>query len=149
MSIVFEDRIPTKPGRVKLTPEDGGAPFYAIMERADEPTKVGTPINAAALNSLVRKSGDTLSGSLVFENVNSYHALMKYRDINGVRYGVNVGCGTLGGQGVVAIEARQGYFSDSPILGRLEVGDLGVSYQDDKGKRIYLATSEVIDSTVG
>lgn len=47
------DRLPGpgKEGRVKITPEGGGAPFYAIMEMADEPTQVGTPLNKATLLS--------------------------------------------------------------------------------------------------
>lgn len=39
----MRDRQPTKPGRVRLTPENGTAPFYAVMEMADEPTDLGTP----------------------------------------------------------------------------------------------------------
>lgn len=39
----MRDRQPTQPGRVKLTPENGDASFYAIMEMADEPTEFGTP----------------------------------------------------------------------------------------------------------
>lgn len=43
----MQDRTPKYPGRVLLTPEDGSAPFYATMERADEPTQVGDPLNKA------------------------------------------------------------------------------------------------------
>lgn len=42
----MNDRIPTKPGRVKLTPV--GNDFF-ILERADEPTEEGTPLNKATL----------------------------------------------------------------------------------------------------
>lgn len=42
------DRQPTKPGRIKLT-ADPDAPGYYYMERADEPTAVGTPINKNTL----------------------------------------------------------------------------------------------------
>jgi hypothetical protein len=38
----MKDRQPTRPGRVKITPENGAA-YYAVMEMADEPTEVGTP----------------------------------------------------------------------------------------------------------
>ena len=48
----FVDRQPKYPNRVLITPESG-SPFYATMIRADEPTVVGTPINAATLNPLV------------------------------------------------------------------------------------------------
>lgn len=47
----MKDRIPTKPGRVLLTPEDGSAPFYATLTRADEPTQEGTPLKKANLLS--------------------------------------------------------------------------------------------------
>lgn len=51
MPIEFVDRESGTPGRVKITPEDGSAPFYAVVERADEPVVVGTPLNAASLNA--------------------------------------------------------------------------------------------------
>lgn len=38
----MKDRQPTRPGRVRITPENGEA-YYAVMEMADEPTEVGTP----------------------------------------------------------------------------------------------------------
>lgn len=43
------DRIPENPGRVKITPESGGAAYYATMERADNPVQEGTPLNKATL----------------------------------------------------------------------------------------------------
>ena len=52
MALEFKDRVPEKPGRVKITPEDGSA-YYAFMERADEPIVEGTPLNAKSLNELV------------------------------------------------------------------------------------------------
>jgi hypothetical protein len=55
----FVDRVATKPNRYKVTPENGGEPYYAILERADEPVVEGTPLNAETLNNLV------LSGSYV------------------------------------------------------------------------------------
>lgn len=42
------DRQPTKPGRIKLT-DDSGNSQYFTMERADEPTITGTPINKNTL----------------------------------------------------------------------------------------------------
>lgn len=44
----MKDRIPTLPGRVKITKTDGTTE-YVTMERADEPTEVGTPLNKATL----------------------------------------------------------------------------------------------------
>ena len=45
------DRVPTpgKEGRVKITPENGGNPFYAKMEMADDAVAPGTPLNKATL----------------------------------------------------------------------------------------------------
>lgn len=45
------DRVPTYPGRVKLTPVSG-APNLFTMERADEPKNVGTPIDKATLDGI-------------------------------------------------------------------------------------------------
>lgn len=49
---MFIDRKPTRPNRYKVTPENGEA-YYVTLERADEPTEEGTPINAGTLNSLM------------------------------------------------------------------------------------------------
>lgn len=51
MPYEFIDRESGKPGRVRIVPEDGSAPFFAVMERADEPTVAGSPLNALSLNS--------------------------------------------------------------------------------------------------
>lgn len=45
------DRTPTKPGRVRIIPEDG-APFFATVERIDEPIEEGTPLNRALFTSI-------------------------------------------------------------------------------------------------
>jgi len=45
----MNDRIPTYPGRVLISPENGAAPFYAVMTMADEPTQAGTPPTKANL----------------------------------------------------------------------------------------------------
>lgn len=52
MVLEFKDRVPQKPGRVKITPDNGTA-YYATMERADEPIEPGTPLNAGNLNSIL------------------------------------------------------------------------------------------------
>lgn len=52
---MFIDRVPTRPNRYKVTPENGGAAYYIRLERADEPTTEGTSLNAAALNALLPK----------------------------------------------------------------------------------------------
>ena len=52
MALEFKDRVPRKPGRVRITPENGTA-YYATMERADEPIEPGTPLNAGNFNEMV------------------------------------------------------------------------------------------------
>lgn len=47
------DRVPTKPGQIKLTPVSG-SPDLFIMERADEPTVEGTPLDKATFNSIIQ-----------------------------------------------------------------------------------------------
>ena len=47
------DRVPKYPGRVKLTPVEGQADKF-VMERADEPTNPGTPIDKATLDSIIK-----------------------------------------------------------------------------------------------
>lgn len=47
----MKDRVPKYPGRVYVTPENEGAPYYATIERADEPVEAGTPLNKATLLS--------------------------------------------------------------------------------------------------
>lgn len=47
--MAFEDRKANRPNRYKVTPESGSA-YYVTLERADEPTVLGTPINAETLN---------------------------------------------------------------------------------------------------
>lgn len=44
----MKDRVPTKPGRVTLTPVSGQANIYDMV-RADQPTQEGTPLNKEAL----------------------------------------------------------------------------------------------------
>lgn len=45
----MKDRAVTDPGRVLFAPESGGTPYYAVMERADNPVEPGTPLNKATL----------------------------------------------------------------------------------------------------
>lgn len=54
----FVDRMPTKANRYKLT-EDDGAVRFATVERADEPTTVGTPMNRKALMAVQGFQGKT------------------------------------------------------------------------------------------
>lgn len=72
--IDVKDRVPTYPGRVKLT-KTNGTSEYVTLERADAPTQEGTPINKALFDSIktdvdskVSKLGDTMNGNLVIQN---------------------------------------------------------------------------------
>lgn len=47
------DRVPTKPGRVKLTPVSGQANVFDMV-RADAPTVEGTPLDKATLDSIIQ-----------------------------------------------------------------------------------------------
>lgn len=49
---MFVDRKPTRPNRYKITRENGDT-YYVTLERADEPTEEGTPLNATTLNEMV------------------------------------------------------------------------------------------------
>lgn len=49
----FFDRIPTKPNRIQIMPEDGTAAFYATIARADEPLREGTPLSAGNFNTML------------------------------------------------------------------------------------------------
>jgi hypothetical protein len=46
------DRVPANPNRYLVTPEGGGAPFNAVITRADNPTKKGTPVGRALFMAL-------------------------------------------------------------------------------------------------
>lgn len=51
MGITFIDRQAKYPNRYRITKSDGSAE-YVTLERADEATKAGTPLNAATFNAL-------------------------------------------------------------------------------------------------
>lgn len=51
--MVFVDREAAYPHKYKIIPDDGGEPYYVILERADEPLTPGTPLNAETFNNLV------------------------------------------------------------------------------------------------
>ena len=55
----IKDRIPTYPGRVRLTPVPGQENIYDMV-RADEPIEPGTPINKTLFENLASISNVTL-----------------------------------------------------------------------------------------
>ena len=68
MAITWVDRVPTYPNRMKITPENGGDAYYATVERADEPTVIGTPVNAANLNAMQEGGGSDGKQDLITVN---------------------------------------------------------------------------------
>lgn len=51
MATTWQDRVPTYPNRYKITKSDGTSE-YVTLERADEPSVEGTPINAVNMNAI-------------------------------------------------------------------------------------------------
>lgn len=75
MPFTFIDRVPTKLGRVKITPENGGSSYYAVVERADEPAVAGSALSAANLNA---------AAELGYQSTSSLHTLRRvYLATNG------------------------------------------------------------------
>ena len=70
------DRVPTYPGRIKLTPVSG-MPDLFIMERADEPREEGTPIDKATLDSIIqsRLTGRFYASTVTKEIISSKEGL--------------------------------------------------------------------------
>lgn len=54
MAEKFVDRQSAYPNRYKVTREDGTTE-YITLERADEPTVMGTPLNAATFNKIIEE----------------------------------------------------------------------------------------------
>ena len=59
MATIFADRQSAYPNRYKVTTETGES-YYVTLERADEPTVAGTPLNASTLNQLVEENAEGL-----------------------------------------------------------------------------------------
>ena len=57
----FEDRQPLYPNRYKVTRSDGTVE-YITLERADEPTVVGTPLSATVFNGIIDEMEKKISG---------------------------------------------------------------------------------------
>lgn len=108
MAVKWVDRVPTNPNRMKITPENGSV-FYAKVERADNPTVPGTPVNAANLNAMqdavalaahktvyVSKAGSDSGGNGT--QANPYATITKAlsvfpKNLNGFSATVNVAAG--------------------------------------------------------
>ena len=103
-------------------------------------------IDPTTVNGKVSKSGDTLTGVLVFQNKNNYGAIEKYRTINGVERHIDVGVGNIGGNGCVSLQYMEG--SNNTVLSRLEISRSGVSFYDENGNRTFLHHNSVVTATV-
>ena len=68
----MRDRTPKYPGRIRLVPEDGSAPFYAKIERADEPTQAGDPLNKNTFLTDATSALFGMSAAAVPDNVFSF-----------------------------------------------------------------------------
>src|SRR5574344_1061140 len=71
----MNDRTPTKPGRVLITPESG-VPYYAVLTMADEPTQEGTPPTKANLlsDATAAKLGGVATPNAAFDLLSRFHA---------------------------------------------------------------------------
>ena len=96
------------------------------------------------LSNKVSTLGDTLTGSLTFQNKTAYDALGKYRTINGNDYYVDFGCGNIGGKGCVSMQ----YIEGDTVKGRLEVSGSGVSFYDENNNRTFLYKNTVVSASV-
>lgn len=70
MGIIFKDRQANRPNRYKATP-DSGNEYYVTLERADEPTELGTPLSAENLNQFysdVNKPTASMIGAVTADN---------------------------------------------------------------------------------
>ena len=70
MAVRWVDRVPTNPNRMKITPENGSS-YFATVERADNPTVAGTPVNAQNLNAMQEASGLTANRSVYVSTAGS------------------------------------------------------------------------------
>ena len=101
-----------------------------------------TPVNADNLNKMdegianaVEKTGDTMTGDLLFENKNDYAAIRKTRTLNGTDYQLTVGVGENG-------SARMEYVDNNDaVLSSVEARSNGI-YNGVTGKKL-VETNEV------
>lgn len=131
MAVKWVDRVPTNPNRMKITPETG-SPYYATVERADNPSVEGTPVNAKNLNAMQEAAGlsghrtvyvSTAGSDSVGDGTeaNPYATITKAlstipKNLNGFSATVNVAAGTYSenvtiqhfGNGVLAITGASG-----------------------------------------
>ena len=93
----------------------------------------------------VDKTGDTMTGTLSFENKSEYGAINKVRTISDKDYSVDLGCGMIAGSGCVSLQCKN---SSNTVIGRLEVSASGVYFMNEQGKRTYIYTNTLVSATI-
>lgn len=63
------DRVPDKPGRMLITPEDGSPPYYAVVTLADEPVVPGTVVNKQNVLDTVYPLSDNSAVGVIVQTV--------------------------------------------------------------------------------
>lgn len=81
------------------------------------------------LNNKVSKSGDTLTGELLFVNKNDYGAIRKTRTIDGADYSLSVGVGA-------NKSARLELYTGQGIVGQLDVKNDGTIWNGKTNRRL-------------
>lgn len=100
----MQDRVPTYPGRIKLTPVSGQENTYDMV-RADEPTQEGTPLNKASLlqdetAALYGKGADAVPNDILSILSNAVLSIDgNLQDIGGSKVGIRIATGSYAGAG--------------------------------------------------
>ena len=95
----MKDRIPANPGRVLVTPENGGSAYYATLTRADNPTQEGTPLNKANLLTDATAALFGLGANAVPNDVFSTVRALIARNATDIANGVKIETGSYVGTG--------------------------------------------------
>ena len=120
IEVDFKDRIPTYPGRIKLTPVNG-QPDLFDMERVDEPIEIGTPIDKAAFDSIAlsRLTGryylPTVTSRTVFESSLRANPIPSSGWINATSTGAKNG----GYELIASSSYGSSYYPDKAVDGNL------------------------------
>lgn len=108
-----------------------------------------TPVNADNLNktdkgiaNAVEKTGDTLTGGLLFENKNDYAAIRKTRTLNGTDYQLIVGLGANG-------SARMEYGTNNKALSSIEARSDGHIWNGQNNKKLLEGDNLMWGSALG
>ena len=84
-------------------------------------------------SDIINKSGDTMTGTLTFNNTNEYGAVYKYRKVNNIDYRGSFGIGIdSNGNGATALEIYKG----SSQVGRIELREDGKIYNGMTNKQL-------------